>query len=373
MPAVGSAGGGVDKHAVDASAIADTSTRRTGITRLSRQFRYHAIGVITRAFITYGIVAVFVASSVPARADDADDARAAATQAVEQAAAGNFDAAIELFRKARSLDDRPEYVCNIGTAYYRAGKYPEAHAYFSLCLGRKGTVSAGHIDVVQQAFTYIDQKLRQGDYAAVDVSVLPKGALVRPDYLPEGDELPGSRAFWFSFGKHSLAVSAPGHDPKTITFEAKDRQQRLEVKLTETQISEPVEPNDPSAPVTGRPQIAKPSDAAPSRRPAWIALAAGGVLVVGGGVMHVVALNTKGELEGMTADERVTDPSTLDAFETQRAITIGLYAAGAVAVGVGAYLWWRAPRQSNVDVQVGSDSAGGSAVLVRWSGTTTLW
>jgi hypothetical protein len=299
-----------------------------------------------------GVLALLVLVATPRSAFGNGPARARQLAAAAEAAAArkDFSAAIDLYRQARQLDDRVEYVCNIGAAYYKTDRLPQAHTYLQLCLGRSAGLDEAYARGLREAFGYIERKLRGGEYAPVDIVVKPAGAILRPDYLPADEGLPGSRTLWFAYGTHHIEVRAPGHVTRRLRVDISDRARfPVSVELV-------AERTPPPVPTRPRTVLVRPS-----RVPAWLTLGSSAALAAGGVVFHTLATDTRAQLEPLA--EGPQRDRKLDEFHRERMIAIVCYAASAAAAGVGAVLWYRAATASPIRVDATPAANGGGLSL----------
>src|SRR5688500_4665223 len=87
------------------------------------------------------VLCALVAVARVASADD-DPALTAARAAEQLGKAGNFVGAAAKFREAYKLDPRPQFLCNVGVAYFNAKDHPRAQLYLGECLQRANALDA---------------------------------------------------------------------------------------------------------------------------------------------------------------------------------------------------------------------------------------
>ncbi len=285
------------------------------------------------------VVGVTIAAVSRAAAGPREDALALAQQATERAAAGDLAGAVTLFKRAYGTDARAEYQCNIGAAYFKLHDLPRAHAFLTVCLARAGALKPEAAASFREVLTFVDGELRGGGYAAVDVTVDPPAALVRPALFADDETFAAPHTFWLPLGKHDIVATATGFQRGSRQVDL-TRNERVPLRLQ----LEPTPPPPPPERIPG------------SRRPAAIALiSAVGFLAIGV-TFHVLAASTRDDLSRLPAGPDYDD--THDRFALQRGVAIGGYALAAVGTGVGIYLWRRAARGTLVPAAaVGADGA----------------
>ena len=274
----------------------------------------------------------------------AERAREVAIRGTQAAEAGDLAGAIARFKEARALDDRAEYLCNIGYAYQLAGELPRAHLFLSECLVRAAAMDPGVATAFRARLADVEGALRAGGFAPVDVTVSPRGAAVGSSAFAADETAPGPRLVWLPPGRHHITASAPGHAPGAIELDVTGSgrhaasielaPQRREATPPHVAPRPDPEPRDPA--VTAAPGR--------DRTPAIAVLAGGGVAVAAGGVFHVLALRTRDDIAAHHPFEGPERDAREATWRTQvTGMAIG-YGVGAVAIGVGAYLWWRTGR-----------------------------
>ncbi len=294
------------------------------------------------------VVGVLSLVGVPPRAGAdgaADQARAVATRGTEAAASGDLRGAITLFKQARALDDRAEYLCNVGYAYQLLGELPRAHLFLSECLVRAAAMEATVADSFRGRLGDVEAALRAGGFAPVDVTVVPRGAEVGASVFDDDETAPGPRILWLPPGRHTLTAAATGHQRRAVEIDvAGTERHAVSIELAPAIVEVPPRRN---------------------RTPALVALAGGGVAVAAGGVFHALALGTRDDI----AQNFPTEGSAREAREATwkrqvTGMTIG-YGVGAVALGVGAYLWWKSGRGPRpLRAPAGGDGPG--AATLGW-------
>jgi TolB-like protein len=126
------------------------------------------------------------------------------------------------------------------------------------------------------------------------------------------------------------------------------------------------EPPAAVAAATG-PEPAKSPSAWDRHWPAWVTMGSGGLLLVGGVVSGVMAKSALNDLKAAEGNYRYANDFTSRSDRVHRfALTADvLYGTGAVAVGVGGWLWWRGASATEPAVSVvptvGTGAVGVSA------------
>jgi hypothetical protein len=335
--------------------------------------------VIRRIAVALAL-ALAVAVTGAALADDPGGAQQLAADADAQAKAGDYLRAGVLFRRAYALDDRAEYQCNAGIAYWKARALTGAQLYLTMCLDRGSHLDAKLVKSMRAVLDAVEDKLRQGDYGPVDLSASPRSAEVYIDVLGDDVAFVGARVVWLPFGDHVVRVRAGGYDPleQTIRVEARTPK-RVEVTLQPH-----VEP-PPPPPDAGVPEIAPdatpepvfdngpktpdpPVDETPrpsgfSRRTAYVATAATGALGVASLVFYVAAKRAADDAGALEPGDEYDDARAK--ASRLRGITYGLYVGTAVLAGVSVYLWTHLAPESPVQVGAGVDGDGAAVWLQR--------
>ncbi len=159
-----------------------------------------------RAFsITLACAALCFASGT-ARAGDTEQADALVEEGNQLGAAGDYEGAINKFRAADAIVQRPIHACNIGLAYVRLSLWAEAHYYLERC---KGTWAEGPLPSwVDRRIGESEGALTKGNFARVEVEVSPASATVIVAPFP-GQPLWAKR-LWLPFGTHTITASGDG-------------------------------------------------------------------------------------------------------------------------------------------------------------------
>ena len=327
------------------------------------------------------LVAVGFASITAARTyADTAGADRAAKDAQALAARSDFVGAAGKYREAFALDPRPDLMCNVGVAYYKAKDLPRSHRYLEQCLTIGTSLDRGFLDSVKKVLAAVQQRLETGDFTPVDLLVQPTTATTSVEGgAPFDEPIVGSRRVWFPFGSYRLTIHAAGHVDRIVELDAKERTARAISVALQRAPAETGPAEDPAQPpgegsaalgsgstsVIVTPPPPPPPPVA-SRRSIVPPLAATIATVAAGGVTLAFWLGAKGRAEdaGLTDDRGEYDRLVGEARDKQRMAWVFGGVAGAAAIASGV-LWVRYTQAPRVEVQ--ANGAGGAIVLTgRW-------
>ncbi len=148
---------------------------------------------------------------------DGDASDKLASDARALADSGNFAGAAAKFREAYAADPKPELMCNVGVAFYKAKDFPHAARYLDQCVATGATLDANFISTVRTVADAVDQKLRADNFTPIDLVVEPATAGTIVEYNAHADEpLLGSHRAWVPFGHYKLTIHAEGFADKVI-------------------------------------------------------------------------------------------------------------------------------------------------------------
>jgi hypothetical protein len=168
-------------------------------------------------------VIVLAGLAVQAGADTGAADRAAA-EAKTRAANNDFVGAAAKYREAFKAEPRPDLMCNVGVAYYKAKDLPRAQRYLDQCLSIGTSLDRAFIDNVKKVLSAVDTALAGGSFTPVDLLVQPATSTTTVEGgVPFDEPILGSRRVWFPLGKYRLTVHAEGHLDKVVEIDAKDR------------------------------------------------------------------------------------------------------------------------------------------------------
>lgn len=282
----------------------------------------------------------------------ASAADAAENQADSLAGAGKFLDAAAKYREAYGLDPRPDLLCNVGVAYYKADDLPRAQLYLGQCLTQSGSLDAAFATQVRNVLGVVDDKLRAGDFAPVRITVKPDiASFTVSAYAPDEKQL-GSKLIWLPHGTHTLEISAEGYVTRTETVEVSGH----------AEIAKSIELE--RAPVVdtgggGIGTVATVPGARRSRKPAVIATIATGV--VGGAALTFYLLARGKAADAGETDDPIVWKERVDAARLRQHISWGLAGVAAVGAGISTYLWIRSGKREP-PVEVTPTAGGGAAV-----------
>jgi hypothetical protein len=327
-------------------------------------------------------VLVLIAFLGTAAADpNSDDALA---QADALAKSGDFLGAAGKFKLAAARDPRPELICNVGVAYYKAKQLPRAQLFLNRCLERGTALDPKFVDSVRTVLKSVETSLRAGEFTPVDIVVEPAGASVTIAAFGDDEGFIGSRVVWLARGKQTLVARAEGYVAQTIEIDAQGRElQPVKISLQRTP-SEPATGGGVTSPhsgsddgsgagsagsaSTGTGSASTPAPAPrpvahqrPSKLPAIVAtsvsLASLALVIVGYQRGHDRAELAK---YALSAEVYADDKSAVTKWNT---VMLTGAALGVVSAGVAGYLWSRAFRSSAIEIQTSTTSI---AISGRW-------
>ena len=289
--------------------------------------------------------------------------RAGAALGAEQ----RYDEAIAQFHEAERLFPRAIHDCNIGLAYRLSERWPQAFLYLRSCLARATSALPRWVDREHRA---VQARLTRGAFTPVAIHVQPRGALVRfPDLLDDAS-FPAPVSAWLPRQSIRIEVEREGFqaqqrtlhpqgeasvrvdvslEPLAASVEAVDAdtaaegESSAEELVTDTTAPEGpgsllVVETPPEEPVTLQVAL-DPANENPSLVVPWVVVSSGLLLAGVGGVFHGLASGRRDRMSQLPAGAEFDEE--MGAFEVDRGLAIGLYAAGAIVTGVGAYLLGR--------------------------------
>jgi hypothetical protein len=282
------------------------------------------------------LLVVWVTAVRPARADDIDDLVAKGQALAQQA---EWTQAIAAFKQADAKRPRAANACMIGLAYTRRELWAQAELFFARCHERAKDGDPLP-DWLGDAETQLAAKEAGAGAAAITLAVTPAGASISISSF-EADELVAPGTIHLTPGRYTVDINAPGYvnARREVVVEA-GKAQTVEVALA-------------------KPAPPPPPPPSPSVTP-WIVIGAGVVLGTAGLVSDEAKLQPLKRTMKTSFDAWAHNES---AFDRWQAITVGLWAGGAVVAGVGAYLLYREHASVTLDARL--DRSGG-AILVGW-------
>lgn len=261
---------------------------------------------------------------------------------------GRLEEAILRFKAAEARFPRALHDCNIGLAYARLGRLPQAHWFLSRCRHR---ATAPLPDWVGPRLETTLSQLRAGPYAPVRIETSPQSAAVTistfaPDetvtppadvWLPQAMEVVLTARAADDAARGEARVRLPSPAPTRVLVEVRPSSPApppasLPAPASlPTPASLPAPVPSPEAPFKAGPAPA-PAESTPPRWPWWVA-AGGGLAVVGGGLALASAAALAEDARATTSTDRYDD--LRDRAELRWGAGWALVGAGAVALGVG--------------------------------------
>jgi len=317
-----------------------------------------------RVAIAIAVVLATTASHADPRAADR-----AADEADALGKAKNYLGAAAKFREAYAEDPRPELICNVGVAYYKAQELPRAQLFLGRCLERGSALPGAFIDVVRATLAKLETALKAGSYTPVDVVVEPRFATVAIEAFAADETFDGGRTVWLASGKHRVTVRAEGYRAQTVELDAAGH---AIVPLRVTLVREPGavapdRPIEPAPPVTASPATAPlpPPQAEPARAPGLVLPVIATAATAGLAVFAIIArgqASSHADRAGAALDDASYQPEADSARHWNTIFGVDLAVAGAAAVASG-YLWYRVLRAPAGAVTPGVEASGRGAAL----------
>lgn len=244
--------------------------------------------------------------------------------------------AAALFKQALALGDSPLIECDLGLALHYLGEDSRAHARLTRCMPRLAAVSPDKVAGYRGIEDEVAAAVAKG-HVAVDIATSPPGAQITISTFPADETVQAPTLIWLRPGTYTLTAHVDGHVDVSSTIEITEAEVAARARETwraklDPRPVEVVRDPEPEVPpgLVERP--------ARSRTPAYISLAVGGALLAGGGVMHYLGREKRDHLATLNGEAY---QAYLPTWQTSQRATIGLYAAGAIATGVGAWLYLR--------------------------------
>ncbi len=325
----------------------------SSLVSLRRWQRPFALAVATTLVMTQ-----FAPTVVAQPEDEAatlNEARAKFQQATEMEQAGNWAAALQLFREVGSVRMTPQVRYHIALCQEKLGRLVPALGGYEFALSEADTVGPGFRTEVEESIAQLRARIPKvviqrgsgAEAATIELDGVALGA------SSIGVEVP------IDPGPHAIRATAPGHEPYSETIE-------VEESSTETVVVElvplPEEPTTrPSAPSKASSPAAPPKGFVLDRD-FWMyaSFAAGGVFLIGSGVSFLMQSQKADDVRSLCGGDWDCDgeaPSVFDkaldaesAHNTYRAmgfVSLGLGLAGA---GAGTYLYFTRPKQQETAV-----------------------
>jgi hypothetical protein len=320
------------------------------------------------------LVVISVAGvTLRATADPAGADRAAADAQV-RADAGDFFGAAAKYREAFREQPRPDLMCNVGVAYYKAKDLPRAQRYLDQCLRIGASLDAAFIANVRKVLTAVEQKLASDRFTPLDLAVQPDTAASSLDGGVHDEPIVGSRRIWVPFGSYTLVVHAEGFaDQQQPVVAQSAAPLSISVKLlpsahalagatdgSASAGSAATRPG-PSGAHTG--SDSAPPAPSPPRRSLVAPIVASAASGAFGGLalgFYLSARSTGAEAERAATGDSYT--ALADDARSRQHVSWVIGGAAGVAAVVAGVLWYRATR-SPAQVDVSATGSGASASL----------
>ena len=294
---------------------------------------------------------------------DPDPGDAAREQGEQLAKAGRFSEAIAAFKDSNVKKQRATNFCLIGLAYTRIERWPQAEIMIDRCKRNASTS-----DPTPEWLPALEQELAK---RLATVGVAPVAIVVEPatakaevtvsSFAP--DEAFEPRTIHLPTGSHVITVTAPGYERAQTTVDVTT----TELK-TVTITLKPPATGTPTDTVAILPHPTPGPSPAPSVVPT-IVMGAGGALIAAGIVYHVTAFRTAAS-NLANATDATPDPHLYDQwshrFDVRREWLIGIYAAGVITTGIGAYLHFTAKQTEALPLVSVAPLDGGGMVSLGW-------
>ncbi|HUS28035.1 MAG TPA: hypothetical protein VMZ53_05985 [Kofleriaceae bacterium] len=319
-----------------------------------------------------GAAAVMLVAMCVSRGD-ADPADDAVAEAQRKAAANDFPGAAAKYREAFAAAPRPDLLCNVGVAYYKARDLPRAQRYLAHCLEIGTSLDRPFIDSVKKVLDAVNDMLTRGDYTPVDVLVQPTTASFTANAVYD-EAFVGSRRVWFPFGEYKLTVHAEGHVDTIVEVNAETR---TPVAARVTLERAPVVEKPPAGSGSGSAIASEgsPVEAPPpailinpirKNRVVPIVVTTASFVAVGAALACYSLAKAKA-LTAPDAQSMEEWQDIADGVHLRENIAWGFAGLAVAGAAVSGYLWYRVTRTETSHLEVTSNGDGATFVLTgRW-------
>ena len=329
------------------------------------------------------VVAIVLATPAAVRAQPtAAELQAAGEQAAKQ---GEYDKAIDDFKKADRIEPKAAHACLIALAYARRNLWPQAEIFRTVCHAR-ATASDPLPPWIGTADKQIDDAIASETLAAITIDVTPPDAapnaqITVSSFAP--DETFPPRMIHLPPGIHQIFANAPGYDQGHQLIEVKDRTpQHIVIALyksgeqpapswAEGTPAKPT-PSAPAAPASGVGSTtsvharATVAGAHPSKVP-WIVGGVGAALVVGGAVYAAAVVPGDWSKDDPNGDPNCT-MAACSQLRSDEFLAEGLGIAGVLAVGTAVALKYTVfKHHDDVPGVAFVPTRGGGMVSLGWT------
>jgi hypothetical protein len=325
--------------------------------------------------VRFAVAVMLVAMCVSGA--DAGPAEDAVAEAQRRAAANDFPGAAAKYREAFAASSRPDLLCNVGVAYYKARDLPRAQRYLQHCLEIGTSLDREFIDSVKKVLDAVNSMLASGDYTPVDVLVQPPTASFTANTYYD-EPFVGSRRVWFPYGDYKLTVHAEGYVDKIVEMKAENRTPvPARFSLDKAPVVETPPPGtgsgsgsetiaaegSGSAVAEPRPIIVEP--VRKSRMVPIIVTTASFVSV--GAALACYSLAKSKALTAPDATSREQWQAIADGVHLRENLAWGFAGLAVVGAAVSGYLWYSATRTPSSHVEVAATKDGAAVSLSgRW-------
>jgi hypothetical protein len=302
---------------------------------------------------------------LPAHAED----RAALQAKGEQLAKdGKYSDAIEAFKAADKIEPRAIHACLISLAYTRRELWAQAELFLSICHQRS---ASGDVepDWVPLADQQVRDRLISAGLVEVSIEAKPANAKVTvSSFAP--DEVFEPRMIHLPIGTHVVFARAPGYVDGQLTVSITDKTPKHVV----IELAPDAGSAKPGEPLVGNGQVFVPERPVPEKpttktnagMPLMIAGGAAIALGVGAhlwwGYEHGKLVEANEPPITAASEELYAAHSTR--FDVARVATFALYLTGAACVGMGFYQ--RSQSEKSTSVAAVPLPEGGAMVSVGW-------
>ena len=286
-------------------------------------------------FVRVAVAVLIIAWSLRVDADPTQEAQ-------DRAAAGDFVGAAQKYREAFAASPKPELLCNVGVAYYKAKDLPRADWYLSHCLEIGTTLDAAFLDSVKKVLAVVEDKLQSGDFAPINLLITPPTATTTIEGVYD-EAIPVAKRVWLPYGHHELKIHAEGYVDLMVPLDLKNRNMSaLSVVLRR---AEPTVEAPPKAKPASQPEQPTPIVAEPSRSKLMPVIATSATVgFAGGAVIAWVLARSKADDAGKASDANNLEAynAAADGARRRQHIAWGLGGVAVVGAIVSGYLWYHA-------------------------------
>ncbi len=260
--------------------------------------------------------------------------------------------------------------CNLALAYLRAGQLTRAQLAWDVSRQRgKAPPDWCESDLAGQ----LAAALRERGFVPLTLVVSPAGA----DVEVAGTHLRDLGLVWLPPGTYTVHARAEGMVAQSVTLAVAPPSPRATIALEppappidaappepiDAPVAVPIDAAPVAAPVDAMPSGLPPPPPLPSRMPAFVGVAAGGVGFGLGLAFHLRALGTKRRANDLVAGTPMFEDQRAR-FGTERAVALGGYAFSAASFGFAAWWWLRRERAERAyTISIGQSDRGDGAML----------